>query len=522
MRKFFQKNPYIAAIVVMFSTLLSCEKDFVDIDSNVIRNTAFSTGSVLVNARVENSPVTKVVTSNFTISDAPEYLLGVHASDEYEKIEASIISQIAIEEGLELFDENQLTIDPDSATVVTTIDTVFVRMPYRVRLNDEGTAYELDSIIGNQSKAFNLNIYQSSTYLSRLNPSDPSKLHSYSSDHVFEKQLPLTVLNASNDFQYTPQAATDTVRVKRWLSDQKTHVKTDIVTYTSSSSSSIPLPFGFVPLKEDVFNELFLKKYGSAEFASQEPFNDYFRGLILEASGNDGSLISFDFNGSVKPSIEVYYTNTVIVKDTIFDTFHKNDSFLLSGIKASTYKMEEKIYPVNNEVKIQGAAGSEAKITLFEADELAALRDQNLLVNDASLTFYINQSADNSALPYQLFLYKSDEEGANPVQSYIKDIYTEGTAVFGGLLERDSDGNPEKYTFKITDYVSDILSGETDYSPSLKLKTINRTDLKILQDRDTTFTNYNWNPKAVTIFNHHTDNGAKKVMFKISYSEQQD
>jgi hypothetical protein len=355
-----------------------------------------------------------------------------------------------------------------------------------------------------------------------LNPSDPSKLNSYSSDHVFEKQLPLTVLNASNDFQFTPQAATDTVRVKRWLSDQKTRAKTDIVTYTSSSSSSIPLPFGFVPLKEDVFNELFLKKYGSAEFASQDAFNDYFRGLILEASGDDGSLISFDFNGSVKPSIEVYYTNTVIVKDTIFDTFHKNDSFLLSGIKASTYKMEEKIYPINNEVKIQGAAGSEAKITLFEADELAALRDQNLLINDASLTFYINQSADNSALPYQLFLYKSDEEGANPVQSYIKDIYTEGPAVFGGLLERDSDGNPEKYTFKITDYVSDILSGETDYSPSLKLKTINRTDLKVLQDRDTTFTNYSWNPKAVTIFNHHTDNGAKKVTFKISYSEKQD
>ena len=293
----------------MFSTLLSCEKDFVDIDSNVIRNTAFSTGSVLVNARVENSPVTKVVTSNFTISDAPEYLLGVHASDEYEKIEASIISQIAIDSNLKLS-----AYDSDSTIVVTTIDTVFVRIPYRVTLNDEGTAYELDSIIGNQSKAFNLNIYQSSTYLSRLNPSDPSKLNSYSSDHVFEKQLPLTVLNASNDFQFTPQAATDTVRVKRWLSDQKTPVKTDIVTYTSSSSSSIPLPFGFVPLKEDVFNELFLKKYGSAEFASQEAFNNYFRGLILEASGNDGSLISFDFNGSVKPSIEVYYTNLVSSK----------------------------------------------------------------------------------------------------------------------------------------------------------------------------------------------------------------
>ena len=518
MRNFFQKIPYITAIVVVFLAVVSCEKDFTDIGSNVIGNTAFSTGSMLIDVQLENSPVTKLVTSDFIISDKQEYLLGVHASDDYEKIEASIISQIAINSDLRFFNKDKLTYDPDTTTVVTTIDTVFVKMPYRVVLNSEGTAYELDSIIGNQSQPFNLNIYQSSTYLNRLDPSDPSKLNSYSSDDVFEKKMPITALNDPVDFQFTPKA-TDTVIVKRWLSDQKLSRK-DTVIYTSSSSSLIPLPFGFIPLKEEVINELFLKKYGSAEFASQEAFNDYFRGLILEASGNDGSLISFDFNSSVKPSVEVYYTNSVFHKGAIIDTIHKNDSFLLSGIKASTYKMGEKTYPVNNEVKIQGAAGSEAAITLFEPDEIATLRDQNLLINDASLSFYINQSADITALPYQLFLYKSGE-GSNPVLSYVKDTYSE-PAFFGGLLERDSDGNPEKYTFRITDYVSDILSGETDYSPTLKLKIFNKTDLKILQDRDTTFTNYNWNPKAVTILNHHPDNGTKKVAFKISYSERKD
>ena len=512
MRNFFQKIPYITAIVVVFSAVISCEKDFTDIGSSVIANTAFSTGSMLLDVQLENSPVTKLVTSDFIISDKPEYLLGVHASDDYEKIEASIISQIAIDSDL------QFPFHSDTTTVVTTIDTVFVKMPYRVVLNSEGTAYELDSIIGDQSKPFNLNIYQSSTYLNRLDPSDPSKLNSYSSDHVFEKKMPIIALNDPVDFQFTPKA-TDTVIVKRWLSNQKLSRK-DTVIYTSSSSSLIPLPFGFIPLKEEVINELFLKKYGSAEFASQEAFNDYFRGLILEASGNDGSLISFDFNSSVKPSIEVYYTNSVFYKGAIIDTIHKNDSFLLSGIKVSTYKMGEKTYPVNNEVKIQGAAGSEGKITLFEADEIAALRDQNLLINDASLTFYINQSADITAVPYKLFLYKSGE-GTNPVESYVKDTYSE-PAFFGGLLEKDSDGNPEKYTFRITDYVSDILSGETDYSPTLKLKNFNKTDLKILQDGDTTFTNYNWNPKAVTILNHHSGNGTKKVAFKISYSERKD
>jgi hypothetical protein len=515
-RNFFKTPSYIAALVVVFLAVISCEEDFTDIGSSIISNTAFSTNSIFVDVEIENSPVTRVITSDFNITDKPEYLLGVHATADYEKIEASIISQIAIDTGLKLVDKEYKS----DTTVVTTIDTVFVRVPYRVRLNDEETAYELDSIIGNQSKAFNLNIYQSSTYLNSLDPVDPSKLNSYSSDDVFEKQMPVTALNDPVDFQFIPKVTDTAVIVKRWLSDQNLSRK-DTVTFTNSSSL-VPLPFGLIPIKEEVFNELFLKKYESAEFASQEAFNDYFRGLILEASGNDGSLISFDFNGAIKPSIEVYYTNTVLKGGNIVDTIHKNDRFLLSGIKASTYKMEEKTYPVNNEVKIQGASGSEAAISLFKAGEIAALRDQNLLINDASLTLYINQSADISAVPYQLFLYKSDE-GINPVYSYVKDFYTEGPTFFGGLLERDSDGNPEKYTFRITDYVSDILSGETDYSPVLRLKTINKTDLKIIEDnRDTVFTNYNWNPKAVTIFNHHEENGIKKLSFKISYSEKQD
>ena len=66
--------------------------------------------------------------------------------------------------------------------------------------------------------------------------------------------------------------------------------------------------------------------------------------------------------------------------------------------------------------------------------------------------------------------------------------------------------------------MSDILSGETDYSPLLRLKAINSTDLQTVSD--TVYTNYNWNPKAVTIFNHHIENDSKKAVLKISYSEK--
>jgi hypothetical protein len=407
-------------------------------------------------------------------------------------------------------------------TVVTTIDTVFLRLPYQVTLNDDSTAYNLDSIIGDQSKAFNLNVYQTSTFLNRLDPTDPTKINSYYSDDTFEKTG--SELNVTKDFNFLP-ALTDSIMINRWLSDGKL-ATIDTITYTSSTTSTIPLPFAVVPLKEDEIKELFLDKYESSEFDSQDAFNDYFRGVILEATGDEGSLISFNFSGTINPSIEVYYTNTVLTGGVIIDTIQKNDSFLLSGVRTSTYAMESKEYPVNDQVILQGAAGNEATINIFGedadgnglADKIEELRTQNLLINDASLTVYVNQSADITAIPYQLFLYKSDEE-TNPIYSHIKDVYTEGTTTFGGVLETDVDGKPEKYTFKITDYISDILSGETDYSPTLRLKVINSTDL--LTVTDTVFNNFSWNPKAVSLFNHSAVDD-KKIELKISYSEEKE
>ena len=513
MKKFLKKSKYIVAIILVFAGVISCEKDFTDIGSSIISNTAFTTSSLLVDVELENSPVTKVSSGNISLEPG-NYLLGVHASTEYEKIEASLISQLSISSSLQVVDdENKYVSD---TTVVTTIDTVFIRLPYQVKLNDDASAYELDSIIGDPSKAFNLNVFQTSTYLSILDPSDPAKLNSFSSDDVFEKETPITELNDLLNFQFIPKATDTSIIVKRWLSDL-TVSRIDTVSYTNSTSSTVPVPFAAIPLKEDVIKELFLDKYDASEFDSQDAFNNYFRGLILEATGDKGSLISFNFNGVVKPSLEIYYTNTVLTGGVIIDTIQKNDSFLLSGIRTSTYKMEDKIYPENNEVKIQGAAGSEATIKLFGEEKIAELRDRNLLINDASLTLYINQSKDTTALPYQLFLYKSDE-GTNPIYSQVKDLFTEGPAIFGGLLERDSNGKKEKYTFRITDYVSDILSGKTDYSPLLRLKAINLTDLQTVSD--TVFTNYNWNPKAVTIFNHYMENDSKKAVLKISYSER--
>lgn len=531
MKKIIIKSAYIGVLLTFFSAIISCEEDFTDIGSNVISNTKFSTNTFDIEITVENSIVEKIKSDNIT-RESGQYLLGVYATTDYEKLEASIVSQIAISTSLALIEPDTITKYQTSTTsIVTTIDTVFIKLPYQATLTDNtstGPVYTLDSIIGDTSKAFTFNAYQTSTYLSRLNPAEPSKLNSYNSNDVFNKTG--NSLNAVPNFQFMPNV-NDTVMIIKRRASNNVIVKRDTIKYSGSSSTLkvVPAPFAAIPLNKDKFKQIFLDKYGSSEFETQDAFNNYFRGLILEASGNEGSLISFNFSNttpSLNPSIEVYYTNTAINNqsgDTI-KTFRKNNSFPLSGLRVATYKMNEKIYPADNQIKLQGTAGSEASINLFGADtdnngvadKIEELRAKNWLINEASITFYINQSADTTAIPYRLYMYKTGENLTQTTGlTQIKDTYSETT--FGGFLERDSNGKAEKYTFKITDYISDIVSGEEDESPILKLKIYNTSDAPL---SNTLFTNYSWSPKAITLFNQEAVNGNKRAVLKIAYSER--
>lgn len=515
MKKNIIKSIYVGAVVCLSTMILSCEEDFTDIGSNVISNTKFDTNSTFVDIVAENSPLEKIQSDNIS-RQLSQYLLGVYNQPEYEKLEASIVSQIAIPSNLSVVDA---TYGADT-TVVTKIDTVFLKLPYQVSLTSAtATEYNVDSIFGDESKAFNLNIYRSNTFINAFDPSDPTKINKFYSNDVFEKVG--TELNSDVNYQFKPNRKDTLLVFKRRLYNDAI-AKEDSLKLFASLSSAIPIPFARIPLDKDKIKELFLDKYESSEFSSQNSFNDYFRGLILEATGNEGSIISYNFESTItglRPSIEVYYTNTVLKSgSTVLDTIYKNDSFSMSGFRVNTFKMENKTYPVNNEIKIQGTAGSEGKIKLFDQNKINELRANKWLINDASLTLYINQSSDTTNVPLRLYLYKTDENTTSPVLSQIKDAISEVN--FGGidgLLERDSNGKVEKYTFKITDYISDILSGAVDYSPTLKLKAYNVSDAPGSAS-DSIFRNYSWNPKAVTLLNNSSANGDKKATLKISYS----
>lgn len=527
MKKIIKKSVYVSVFLVVFLGIISCEKDFTDIGTTIIANSVFSTDKILVDIELENKEIDRVRTDNITLEPG-QYLLGVYNSVDYEKLEASILSQVGIPATLKYTDEEFDTAD---TTVISTIDTVFLKLPYQATLTENDATdptYSLDSIFGNQEVAFTLNLYQSDEYLSSLDLDDPTQISNYFSDKEF-----LTTgspLNSELDYPFIPNKNDTIFTVKRRLSDSNLY-DVDTIKITTASSD-VPLPFARIPMDEAKFKTLFFDKYESAEFSSQDAFNNYFRGLILKATGADGSLISFDFNYQVSdafnPSIEVYYTNTVVVGTQVFDTIKKSNSFPLSGIRRSYYNMGPSPSISNEQIKIQGTAGSEGSITLFGAadtdgngvpDQLDELRLKNILVNDALLTIYVDQTVASDLAPERLYLYK---DYVNPnsqaiVQSHLKDVFT-GASTFGGYLETEADGKM-KYTFRIPDYISELLNSETDYNPKLSIKALNATDLNL---NDTIFRPYNWNPKMVTLLNESSNNGDKKAELKISYSKKED
>ena len=106
--------------------------------------------------------------------------------------------------------------------MVTTIDTVLLRIPYNASLLATTTVnsnYQLDSIIGNQLVPFTLNVFRLETYLSNLNPSSPALLNAYPSDQIYD--VGAQKLNSVEDIQFMPNSRDTANFITRKLSTGK-------------------------------------------------------------------------------------------------------------------------------------------------------------------------------------------------------------------------------------------------------------------------------------------------------------
>jgi hypothetical protein len=319
-------------------------------------------------------------------------------------------------------------------------------------------------------------------------------------------------------------------------------------------SNNIAVPFLAIPLDLTKMKEKFWDKFNDSEFSSSDEFQTYFKGIILKAKGDDGALVPFNLS-STEASVDFLYSKIILV-DNVVDTIIKADySFPLSGIKNSIYDNEGAIPEPTNSFVVQGTAGISAKINILGVNllnldqedpflayankdddndnylslqELASIGTENddefgLLVNDADLTFMINNafSSDANILPQRLYVYQNKDNGSGGVTpTHLSDSYEEA-ASYSGVLAVDV-AVPLSYTFKITDYISDLLDTSSDDFSPLVLKVFNTTDNAVISGAlNQNVLQYNWNPRSVVLFDESgTNDGDNRAKLKIFYSKK--
>ena len=495
---------YLGLFSMVFFTIISCEKEIESIGVNLVDNNNFDTNKLTTEVITENENVERVISNG-----VPQYLLGVYSDIEFGKLKASVVSQLTL----------PLTINGYDYGTNALIDSVLIDIPYQStaaleNYSDGKPKFELDSVFGDVSAEFQLKVYELKTFLNTLDPEDPTKSATYYSDKEFMKAD--TPLFAEN-FKVNPD---DTVTyIKRYMPDGSVYAIDTLKKLGVTPSIKIPL-------NEIMIQQLFVDNASSAEFSSEFDFQHYFRGLYIEAEEllNDQShIISLDMSDA---NMTIYYSNDEDEGEGV----DLNDNgvtgeqgvrisqeyvFTLGTIRSNVFKRDLTTSKASGEDKlyVQGAAGSIAKLEILSSENIADLQNSNWLITDASLTLYVDQNASSDIVPEQLFIYNYDEN------SQLLDMLTEGITSIGGSLERDDDGKPYRYVFKITDYISELLTSDEPLDlVTLGLKVYEITDIPS-SFADTAIKNFSWSPKGVVLYGNDLNAGDKKPTFEISYAE---
>lgn len=508
-------TPIFSAIITLFLIgFTACERDFKDIGIALVDNNKFDTNKLVSSLIVYNKPIDSV-----RVDSLPAYVLGVNQNNTFGKTNAAIASQLSLPVNNLDFGVNPI------------IDSVILDLPYYSTktgtvkvLNTNSTSdsifvpvFKLDSIIGDKTQSFTLTVSELGTFLNGLDPQDPSKRKTYYSNRSYNILSPELYTGV-----FTPNA-NDTVAYIKHRDQNGTVFTTDTIKRTGS------IPSIKLPLNEDFFLNNFINKSGSVVFSSSDEFTRYFRGVYIEASGEDGSLITMPLSNG---SVSIFYSNNVSATDannvTTITRTKQTTIFPLTGIKTNTYRhdystatssiqtklLNPDLIAGEDKLYVQGASGSMIILKLFENDDIETIRSKNWLINEANIKLYVDNALSGSNIPNRLYIYNFDDNAV------VSDIITAGAIILDGNLNYNSNGDPDYYKFRITDYISSLLKSSNPKNISkLAIKSFSPFDIpSFTKLSDTIAKPFNWNPKGVVLYGNK-ELSDKKLSLEIFYTE---
>lgn len=535
---------YTIVIITIILSIVACETDFENVGAELIDNNTFNTDKAIFEVNAFTKDVLKS-----RVENTPVHALGIYNTTNFGLLKAGVATQLSVPAVVDY------GLNP-------TIDSVIVDIPYNSTLgtdtsdaNNPITTISLNNIFGDQEQEYTITVSRLETFLNALDPENPTQIKKYYSNRTYNKAT--TPLFSGN---FKPNKNDTVAYISRPdIFDTSVNIDTII---KSDSAPSIKLG-----LNKSFFADNFLlddeNDPNSENFESQEKFVQFFNGLLFESVGNNGSIMLLDFAGA---TLNIYYTNEILTDETIEDsdgniiseTDYNGDGdtidedepvktkqsivFGFSGIRTNTFEREysngliDQVLDNPNESKklyVQGAQGSIVSLDAFNNIDLDAIRNENWLINEASLVFNVDKDASGDVVPTRLFLYKLDEDGdTSNNNAQILDILSVGEATYDGNLQKEEDDGddtttegPVKYRFRITDYLSEILKKEDATQPvNFGIKAFHISDLPDLQFvEDTIVREFSWDPRGVVLYGNDylpTDSDYdKRLKLEIYYTK---
>ena len=503
MKKSFLK---ISSLLFLFVLLISCDKDFNSLDSDVIGDDHFDL--VYDEASlVAYSKATGVVQTN----NLPLNALGIYKNDFFGTTKAHFVTQVELGSENPSFGFNPI------------IDSVYLYVPYFVD-SDVTTEtsgeriYNLDSIYGNaEAGKFRLKVLENGYYLRDFDPADNlQSSQKYFNDDKATKIDPFKgseLLNNSSNVAQNDQFYFSKKELYIYKTngaglyvDSNGAVLSDQNNVTLRVIKERKTPGMWLDLKNSFFQQKILDAASTANLFSNNAFKNYFRGLLFEVeeiNPDQGALAVLDFS---KAELKILYkaASEAVSVENPTPTRTRRTFSLKMGYNASTTLRNNSINLLeynnsteydaglagSNEVLgsdrlyVKGGNGSVAFIDLFAPTELETLRNnvatKNWLVNDARLTFYVDKTAmtnvPKTSEPERIYIY--DATNNLVLVDYTFDSSSSANlknskVVFGGMIQRETTGPKKgiKYTIRLTEHIKRILKADSngEYQDNIKI-----------------------------------------------------
>jgi len=539
-RKIALRNFIVITLIV--SCFIACDKDFADINSDIINNdtaTHFDTDSrdfdVIAYTKVSGPVQTNAL---------PVNLLGVYNDPNYGISTASFVTEIESSILNPTFGENVV------------MDSVVLSIPYfstPTDVDEEGTTtFELDSVFG--TGKIKLSLFESNYFLRDFDPSaEISDTQNYYADMstgidlIASSQLEAIPLNLEDDDNVIEEFEPSASQIR--LLDEEGELSNRLV------------PGLRIKLDTTYWRTKIIDKEGEPELSNQNNFNDYFRGVYFktEAVDTEGNLSLLNIT-AVTSNITIYYTrdNTIEGGDPVNATFVMNFRDNRVNFISNDFTIQNGNETTGDEnLFIKGGQGAVAEIKLFdgeniddddsndntfeafknefvETDEDGNFVSSKKLINEANLVVYVDQTMVNSAEPERLYIY--DAENQTPLPDYFLDFANTTSPVFSrlshlGRLQRDNDestGNGIKYKFRITEHINNLLlrdstniklglavSGNVNLENSFaQFDILNGTDIE-----ETIPVSSIVSPRGTILIGNNTSDETKKLYLEIFFTE---